>query len=173
MQILPNYFGTYFLSKLANLWMNMPTNLRESLISTLKYWDEIPFPLFFAALLPKLAHYMTCMVVKLQNCVKWECGTMRKIQSLFLPFSVSIFFAVSLTKIQIKTKFFFLLSHSTLFYLNLAFILFCSVLWALYSLFYISIELVACSLRAKTIPVHLCISKHTHNMQVYAGFGAP
>lgn len=46
MQILPNYFGTYFLSKLANLRMNMPTNLHESLTSTLTKvlgWNTFSF----------------------------------------------------------------------------------------------------------------------------------
>lgn len=60
------------------------------------------------------------IIVKLQSCVKWECGTMGK-NSLIFFFLVILFiklFGVVLTKSDTKTNLSFLLSQRTLFILQ-------------------------------------------------------
>ena len=112
--------------------------------------------------LKRVKLYSMHTVVKLQHC---EVRIWGKFSLFFFFWSFCFSNCLKyLAEIHIKTKFSFLSSHSL--YLNLAFLSFCSVLWTLYNLFYISMKSVAPSGQGLW-PVHICVSKYTSHMSFY------
>lgn len=107
------------------------------------------------------------IVVIIQSHVKWECGTMRNM-SCFCYFFSNCLEYLSLKFIS-KQSFIFSCLTAHCSYLNLAFLLFCSVLWIFYNLFYIFMKSVA-PWRQGLCPVYIRFSEHTHNIRVYTWF---
>lgn len=115
-----------------------------SLINRLAYFRiEVLFLFVFHSTtvsLKRVRLYNMHTVVKLQHCEVRIRDNGKNSAFFFFSFCFSNCLKY-LAEIHIKTKFSFLSSHSL--YLNLASLSFCSVLWTLYNLFYISMKSVS------------------------------